>query len=94
MFNTTNIYNLNGSASQPSNPKVDAWTKVTAVATVMTMLLTALLLAFTIMASQRPTPVMRNVTIPTPVLIQESPPRQPTIMPCCTQRNRAPSQPA
>jgi hypothetical protein len=71
MFNTTNIYNLNESAGQPSDPRVDAWTKVAAVATVMTMLLTALLLTFTIMASQRPTLVVRYVTIPTPVLIQQ-----------------------
>jgi hypothetical protein len=85
MFNTTNIYNLNGSAGQPRDPKIDAWTKVIAVAAVVTMLLTAVLVVFTIMASQRPTLVMRHVTIPTPVLIQQPPQRQPTIMLCSTR---------
>jgi hypothetical protein len=85
MFNTTNNYNFNYSAGQPDVPKVDVWTRVTTIAVVVTMLLTAVL----VVAPQRPTPVMLHLTITAPVLLQQ-PSRRPTIMPVlkASQRRR------
>jgi hypothetical protein len=66
MFNTTNIHCNNAG---PHGTKVDVWTKVTAVCTVVMTLLTALLLMLTISASH-PTIVVRPVAVPTPALLQ------------------------
>ncbi|HXD55545.1 MAG TPA: hypothetical protein VN618_12370 [Solirubrobacteraceae bacterium] len=86
MFNTyvTNVYNFNG--PQYGGRKVDPWTKVAAVAGVVTMLFTALPVALAISASH---PATTIVTVPVPVYVQ--PPRAPTIIPCSAATRRAPS---
>jgi hypothetical protein len=95
MFNTTNVYILNNSTGQRDDCKADIWTKVIAVSAVVTMLLTAALVVFAIMALQRPTIGTRGVQIPTPVFIQQQHPirtvhitldaTQPGTIPTCTQ---------
>jgi hypothetical protein len=69
MFDTTTNITINCNTDQHGNRKADPWTKVIAVTGVVSMMLTALLVALAIMALQRPTLVVRRVTIPAPVLI-------------------------